>query len=494
MQEENYDVVSDGVLAKVRISKPAGEYVPTYSLKFPSVEPGTEAFMDGVKAELLKKLPISYRDATEDHHVQELKDEIHKRACTLLHNEIPSLPESKCQILRGRLIHEMLGLGEMEFFLNDDNLEEICVNSAKSPIWVYHRKHGWLKTSLQLQSESQILNYSSLIGRRIGRQITIQEPLLDAYLPTGDRANATLCPISAFGNTITIRKFARKPWTITDFITANTINSDAAAFLWLSVQYELSVIVSGGTGAGKTSLLNVLSAFIPPNQRTVSIEQTREITIPTHLQWVPLVVRQPTSEGSGGVQMLDLMVNSLRMRPDRIIVGEIRRAEEAQVLFEAIHTGHSVYATLHAETVDETFKRLANPPIGLPAVVLGSLHLIVAMFRDRRSGIRRVFEIGEVLPTMREEDNSIRMLYRWRSNRDTFEQDNPSVRVVDTIKRFTRMGDDEIAGTLAERKKILNYMVEKGINSVDSVGKLIAQYYSDPKELMDKIKQNEKKK
>ncbi|PSH00828.1 MAG: CpaF family protein, partial [Nanohaloarchaea archaeon SW_7_46_7] len=208
--------------------------------------------------------------------------------------------------------------------------------------------------------------------------------------------NSTIQPISTHGNTITIRKFARDPWTVIDFIKNGTINKEVAAFLWLCLQYELSVLVSGGTGAGKTSLLNILMPFIPPSQRIISIEDTREVQLPEFLHWVPLTTREANPEGKGEISMLDLLVNSLRMRPDRILVGEIRKKRQAEVLFEAMHTGHSVYSTIHADTAEQTVQRLLNPPIDVAEQMVKSVDVNVVMFRERRRNFRRVFQVAEV--------------------------------------------------------------------------------------------------
>ena len=183
--------------------------------------------------------------------------------------------------------------------------------------------------------------------------------------------------------------------------------------------------------------------------------------------------------------MLDLMVNSLRMRPDRIIVGEIRRAEEAQVLFEAMHTGHSVYATLHAETVSETIRRLSNPPLNIPPVMMESLHLVVAMYRDRRKNKRRVLEIGEIVPTEREgiEEN---VTFRYRPYKDALVAAEPSIRFMEAIKTYSNLGDVEIKRDLAEKKRIIDWLVEKDITDINEVGAIIASYYDEPEELMKK--------
>ncbi|MCX8195282.1 MAG: type II/IV secretion system ATPase subunit [Candidatus Micrarchaeota archaeon] len=485
-QLTTYKVIADGVEATVVITKNPLE-VPVYNLYAPKPEPATAAYLETVKTELLKQVRLTSAEVLDIKLMAELKKKFNEMAFKLVKEKIPRLTDEKASEFAGHMVHDLLGMGDIEFLLHDDSLEEICINSSREPVWTYHKKYGWCKSNLKIEGENKIWDYASLIGRRVGRQITSQDPLLDAYLPSGDRVNATLSPISMFGNTITIRKFARKPWTITDLLMANTISDEVAAFIWLAMQYEMNILVSGGTGAGKTSILNVICSFIPQNQRVISIEQTREITLPSYLQWVPLVVREGGKEGRGEVTMLDLMVNSLRMRPDRIIVGEIRRAEEAEVLFEAMHTGHSVYATMHAETVFETFKRLVSPPIELPEVVLESLHFVLAMYRDRRSGIRRVFEIGELIPSERGESVRANIIYRWRSSRDKIEEENPSVRLLDTLRTYTRMDDEEIKETIKERARVLRWLVEKKINGVEEVSRIILQYYEDHDALMKKI-------
>jgi flagellar protein FlaI len=351
---DKYMVESEGTKAEVRVIQ--GSSIKNYFIKIPRISETTELYIDDIKNDLLKNITISKSEVNDIEELVALKTRLRKEALLKTKEELPSASTKDHQFISSMIVQEMLGLGKLEFLINDDKVEEICVNGSKKPAWVYHKSHGWLETNIEIENESEIRAYASSIGRRVGRQITVNNPLLDAHLLSGDRVNATLAPVSVFGNTITIRKFSRKPWTITDLLANKTISYEAAAFLWLAIQYELNIIVGGGTASGKTSFLNVLSAFFPPNQRVISIEQTREITLPTHLQWVPLLVRQPTSEGKGEISMLDLMVNSLRMRPDRLVVGEIRRAAEASVLFEAMHTGHSVYSTLHAETAGETMR------------------------------------------------------------------------------------------------------------------------------------------
>ncbi|MCX8166325.1 MAG: ATPase, T2SS/T4P/T4SS family [Candidatus Micrarchaeota archaeon] len=488
-EKTNYKIEYGQLIAEVVIKKNPGDHVLTYYLYPPIFDEGTNAILEEVKTTLLKRVNISTQEALNIKLADQLKEKFMQMSKELLRQNLPEADDVKVDIIARIITNQMLGLGDIEYLLRDNYIEEICINGPNMPIWVYHRKFAWLKTNMSLSSDNVIWNLAAAIARGVGRQINNNQPILDAYLSSGDRVNATLFPISYFGNTITIRKFARKPWTITDYIISGTITTEAAALLWEAIQYETNIIVSGGTGAGKTSLLNVLTMFIPPNQRVISIEQTREINLPSYLQWVPLVVREATSEGTGKVTMLDLMVNSLRMRPDRIIVGEIRRAEEAEVLFEAMHTGHSVYATLHAETVEETIRRLHNPPINIPPMLLQSLHLIVAMYRDRRRNVRRAFEIGEVIPS---EDRGVyaNVIFRWRPNRDQLMPFEQIIRFYDIIKMYANVDDDGIKNDLEEKKTVLEWMAKNNINNIEDVGNIISLYYDEKNRLMDMIRIN----
>ena len=491
---EKYNITSDKIKGDVEIVSTPDDFVPLYLINLPELEKGTLILLDKIREILITVVKIKVSELIDPQSLEELKERFYLKSLELIEQNLPGIPPEKKEILAGLLLHEMLGLGKIEMLLADGNLEEIVVNSSKEPIWVYHKKFGWLKTNIIIPSELQIQNYAAGIGRRVGRQITTLDPLLDAHLISGDRVNATLFPISTVGNTITIRKFRRKPWTITDFIENKTISPEVAAILWLSVQYEMSMLVSGGTASGKTSFLGSILPFIQTNQRIVSIEDTRELSLPQFLHWVPLTTREPNPEGKGAVEMLDLLINSLRMRPDRIIVGEIRRQAQAEVLFEAMHTGHSVYATLHADTVEQTYRRLVNPPINVPETLLEALDLLVAMYRDRRSGIRRIFQLAEIVPPTGRTTKgvSVRVLYKWDVKKDKIEKFQESYRFIQKLQMHTGMSNAELEKDKANKIKILNWMVDNHVNTVNGVGKVIAEYYRDPEYVLNIVEKKEK--
>ncbi|MFH0714515.1 MAG: ATPase, T2SS/T4P/T4SS family [Candidatus Diapherotrites archaeon] len=993
---ESYDLTVEDMKVKVSILEEKDAFVRTYFLELPEYGEGTRALMSSLKSSLIADVAISTERMMDPKFIQNTKDKFRKRAETILQKELSSMDAPTRQMLINMLLEEMLGLGKTEFLLMDGNLEEIVINSAKEPIWVYHKKHGWLKTNIVPESESETQNYASIIARRVGKQITTLNPLLDAHLITGDRANATLFPISGRGNTITIRRFRRDPWTVTDVIENNTANSEVMALIWLCIQYELNILFSGGTASGKTTALNVCLPFIQPNQRVLTIEDsvlpeteiifekeghvarstvgqlvdeaigspefedvalennfglklfsmtrdgkiefvfpsklyrhkvqkkvldittesgkqvsvtadhslftlgengkieslagkdvqkgtflaaprslvyvgkpvvfdlsqqlakfksaflrsqslpllleksktalrqsmnknafhsckrnqvlrttladalcelpedgvisskygttlplkieidedlaasvglwladgcydsnsvlfsivepecrevveriakryninvkmhsdgitlmlnskvfktffeeilglrgnaytkripdwvfslpekeaaallrgyfsgdgwqrkydaairsaslgllkdtqtlllrfgvhlrfkpkrlkdktfearisevanlqrfknavgflqpkkmqklelacargrhevsdiiplsqedykrikralksevgkrytynswkswqnaykkghisrsrlqeivsaqnlaeykpisendlvwekvasvrereyegfvydfsvpenesfvcnnmvchnTRELTLPDYLHWVPLTTREPNPEGKGEVSMLDLLVNSLRMRPDRIIVGETRRQREAEVMFEAMHTGHSVYTTIHANTADETIRRLTNPPIDIPKSSLDAVHLNVVMFRNRRVGARRILQIAEFIQEKRSEEEeriSANILYRWRPSTDTISKHQESIRLNDEISLHTGFSAEELNRDLKDKQKILEWMGKQKIRDIQSVGRVIAEYYLDADTVLKRAEKNQK--
>ncbi|MBU0959433.1 MAG: type II/IV secretion system ATPase subunit, partial [Nanoarchaeota archaeon] len=474
--------------AKVEISVEKTEEGLIYAVSIPEINIGTKALLDSIRKDLINIATIGVGEIVDQKSVTRIKNKFMIDSVNLLQKKVPGIKIETADFLVGILMQEMLGLGKIEFLINDPALEEIVIVNSKE-IRVFHKKYGWVKTNLELKSEDEVTNYANIIARRVGRQISVLNPLLDAHVVTGDRANAVLYPISTKGNTITIRKFSRDPWTIIDLIENHTVSDDVAAILWLAIEYEMNVLFSGGTASGKTVFLNACMPFIPPNHRIISMEDTRELMLPRFLYWCPLVTRSPNPEGKGEVSMLDLLVNSLRMRPDRIVLGEIRRQREAEVLFEAMHTGHSVYSTVHADTANETIRRLTNPPINVPPSMLNSVNLNVVMFRDRRKGFRRVLQLAEFMPG--KETLTANLLFRWVPEKDEFVKHNKSYSFFDQLSRNTGMDDIEIEKNIENKKKIFDWLIKNKIRNLESIGKVMNLYYTDNEKLKEIIRTNQ---
>lgn len=485
---DTYTFKADNVPATVEVLDAETEML--YRISLVDLSMPTRLFLDQIKELLVKNVPAEQSDVSDVERVMAVR--------TAFYNDIRAalskyeLGVETTEMLSGLLLHSMFGLGEVDLLNRDDLLEEIVILNSKLPIGVYHRRYGWLKTNIFMPDEDSIFNYSSQIARRVGRQIATLTPILDARLEMGDRVCATLAPISSHGNTITIRRFARVPWTIVSLIDdkSHTMNLEMAAMLWQAFHYEMNVLVVGGTASGKTSALNSLLAFIPPNQRLLTIEDTRELRLPKfQWNWVPLLTRLPNAEGQGEVTMLDLVVTSLRMRPDRIVVGEIRKQREAEVAFEAMHTGHSVYSTLHADTAAQALRRMTSPPIDLPPTDLEALHLMLVQFRDRRRNIRRTLEIAEIAG-VGDEGAEANVIFRWRPRNDTWDKVAEPQRFYKELNLHTGMTKEGIVEDNRKRQTILRWMVKNRITDIDAVGKVFSLYYSNPNGIYEIAKRN----
>jgi flagellar protein FlaI len=483
---EKYNVEVDKAKVFVEIKINASGYL--YELSIPEIGIATASLLNEIRNDLVTLSTVSMKEIMDPHAYNEIKRKFIQEAGSLLKQKLPTITQQTHDFLIGKLMQNMLGLGEIEFLVNDPNLEEIVIPSSKEPIKVYHKKHGWIDTNIMIKQEDEIINYSNIVARRVGRQITVLTPLLDAHLVTGDRVNSILYPISNKGNTITIRKFARDPYTIIDLINNNTCDVNTFALIWLAVEYEMNILISGGTASGKTVLLNACMPFIPPNHRIVSVEDTRELMLPDFLYWSPLVTRSPNPEGKGEVSMLDLLVNSLRMRPDRIVLGEMRRQQEAMVLFEAMHTGHSVYATLHADSAAETISRLTNPPLNVPPNLLKAVNLNIVMFRDRRKGIRRIIQIAEF--ESGEKSATANILYRWVPEQDKIVKHSESARFFEDLTRHTGMSQKELDDNLKQKRKILLWLIKNKIRKLNDIGKVMNLYYINRDLLINNIRKN----
>ncbi len=373
--------------------------------------------------------------------------------------------------------NEIFGLGKLEYLLENDDLEEIMVNGDNKPVYVVHRKYGMLKTNLVFQ-RNDILNIINKIASFAGRTINKENPLLDARLPNGDRVNATLSPPALEGPTITIRKFRREAFSIVDLIKFGTLTSDLAAFLWLAVEgfriKPANIIIAGGTGSGKTTTLNCLAVFIPQNERVITIEDTAELQLP-----LEHVVRfEAISEEGKPLDFNRLLINSLRMRPDRIIVGEIR-GEEALTLFTAMNTGHEgCMGTLHANNSRETISRLTNAPMNVPITMLRVLDLIIIQNKIMLNGkiVRRIEEVSEVAGI---EGNNLLLnkLYQYDIKNDKVRSTGTPSRLFQIIAKATGRDLKEINLELEKRKLILEFLVKRNIRKLTDVVSWIQRYY-----------------
>jgi len=473
----------------VRILKVKGEPVPVYEIRMPKLSREEEELLGKIRDRAITELQI---DPTAFPDPEERRRVFMNAVRKMIKAEAPQFSEGRVEVLADMIVQAMIGYDKLDPLVRDDNLEEIMVIGTNKPVYVWHRRFSMCKTNIVFREDRGILNIIERIAREVGRRIDQQSPLLDARLPDGSRVNATISPISLDGPTITIRKFKRDPLTIIDLIKYGTMNTEIAAFLWILVDglgvKPANILVAGGTGSGKTTTLNSLGMFIPPSERVISIEDTAELQLPVE-HWVRLETRPPNLEGKGEITMDDLVRNTLRMRPDRIIVGEVR-GSEARTMFTAMNTGHDgCMSTIHSNSARETIIRLESPPMNVPRIMIPALDIILMQirFHSRKKGtIRRITEIAEI-SGMEGESIQLNKLYKYDPAKDELVPTGVPSRTLNNLAHHTGMSIAEIELEKEKRKIILDWMIERGIRNIEKVGYYISQFYIDEDALLRKI-------
>jgi flagellar protein FlaI len=457
------------------------ELVPQYNISVPNFSDNERLLLNEIREKLVE-VAVSKGDEfriDESSFIKEVKEFLRMKG-------VRNIDKLSAQISQ-----EMLGYGELDPLIKDDDLEEIMVIGIKRPVFVYHRKIGMMVTNVVFEDDKDIKSLIDVIARQVNRRIDQQTPILDARLPDGSRVNATIPPVSADGSSLTIRKFKKDPLTVIDLINFKTMSSHLAAFLWICVDglgvKPCNAIIAGGTGSGKTTTLNTVTSFVPPRERIITIEDTLELQLP-HTHVLRMETRPPNIEGSGELDMDTLVKNSLRQRPDRVIVGEVR-GHEAITLFTALNTGHSGFGTLHSNTARETITRLINPPMNVPNIMIPALDFIIMqnrMYRPEGGSIRRITEVAEVVG-MEEGNVQLNRVFEWNNVTDKLEYVGIASQTLRSLSELRGVSITEIEEEIEKRRLVLEYMADKNLRSIDDVGQYITEYYKDSDELLDRV-------
>ncbi len=348
---------------------------------------------DRVVAELRSFRDLSNPDATRRQISDVYADVVRESGIVLGRNERETLFE--------RIVAEILGYGPLDTFLRDETITEIMVNGPDN---IYIERDGKIeRTPDTFENTEHLMRIIDRIVAPLGRRIDEASPMVDARLPDGSRINAIIPPLSLVGPVLTVRKFARVPLSVADLVRLGSCTQELFDFVEACVRARLNIVVSGGTGAGKTTLLNVLSSFLPADERIITIEDAAELQLrQEHV--VRLEARPPNLEGRGQITIRQLVINALRMRPDRIVVGEVRGGEALDML-QAMNTGHDgSLTTAHSNSARDTLRRLetmvlmAGMDLPLRAIreqVASAINLIVHVAR-LRDGSRKVVQVSEV--------------------------------------------------------------------------------------------------
>jgi pilus assembly protein CpaF len=357
-------------------------------LKRRPASPARDTFSE-LKTRVQKKVIAELDPRMDLSQTAEVRTVIEEMFSTVLAEENAVLSRTERSVLLEQIVAEIMGLGPLEPLLQDETLTEIMVNGAES---IYIEREGKIsKTSYNFESDEHVMRIIDRIVAPLGRRVDESQPYVDARLPDGSRVNVIIPPLAIQGPIITIRLFSKVPYSMEDLIGFGTLTPEIAEFLEICVKSRLNVVISGGTGSGKTTTLNVLSAYIPNDERILTIENAAELQLQQE-HVISLESRLPNIEGKGEVTIRDLVINSLRMRPDRIVVGEVRGGEALDML-QAMNTGHDgSLTTCHSNSPRDTLARLETmvlmagtdlPHRAIREQVSSALHLIVHQERPQ---------------------------------------------------------------------------------------------------------------
>lgn len=425
-------------------------------------------------------------------NIQANEEKLLNNIKSFLFDRLDNVPIEYINKLSRKILRDIAGYGEIDPLIQDDDLEEIMIIGINKPVFVYHRSYGMMKTNITFTNEQDLLDLIDTIARQINRRIDQESPILDGRLTDGSRINATIPPISADGPSLTIRKFRKDPFTIVDLINSKTISVELAAFFWLCFDglgvKSANAIISGGTSSGKTTTLNALSAFINPSERIITIEDTLELQIP-HEHVIRMETRVANVENKGELTMNDLVKNSLRQRPDRIIVGEVR-AEEAITLFTALNTGHSGFGTLHSNDARETITRLTNEPMSVPEIMIQAIDFIIMqnrIYTPSGKSFRRISEVAEVVG-IEEGVVQLNKIFQWTPETDTIDNVSITSKTLSQIANLSGKSMNELYHEIEKREMVLSHMVRNNIRSVSEVNNILERYYKNPEEILNEIR------
>ena len=384
------------------------------------------------------------------------------------------------------VVKDLIGYGPLHAIMLDPNIEDISNNGVNSPVYVWHRKYESIPTNITFIDEETANDFIVRLAHRSSKHISSATPLMDGMLPEKHRLAATFMnEVSMKGSTFCIRKFRKDPFSIVDLIKIGTLDERIAAYFWMILEHKMSFMIIGGTGAGKTSILNSLLSLMSRNDKIVTVEEVAELSPPLP-NWTQFQSRQSFQFGQGAAQSIsifDLVKVSLRYRPDYIIVGEIR-GEEAFTLFQALATGHGGLCTMHADSLTSVIKRLTSPPMNVSKVYIplmnNALHIQRVELPKAKDGLnfgRRVRTIWEI-----EDFDQYREVAVWNPRSDTFETWFENSFLLDKIATTKGVPRQDLLIEIEKRREFLADLVEKNIRDQGEVAERILAYYTTQKE------------
>jgi flagellar protein FlaI len=392
------------------------------------------------------------------------------------------------------LRRDFVDMGPIDPLMRDEDIEDISCDGPAIPVYIHHFEHRDLASNVVFETEEDLKRYVLRMANRSGEQISVSDPLVDGSLPDGSRVQLSFGgAISTRGPNFTVRKFADVPYTPVHLVEWGTFSIEQMAYFWLAIENNRSLIFVGGTGSGKTTSMNAVSFFIPGDSKIVSIEDTRELTLP-HGNWIQHLTRSAVDDGGRGeVGMYDLLQSALRQRPEYLLVGEIRTDERvAFTFFQAIGTGHTAYTTLHADSLEGVLNRLGNEPLNIPNQMILDLDIISIQRQihedDRR--IRRNQQVTELIPGDAPDAINAVDIFEHDAERDRFDRLADS-RVLSEVADEHGWSRGTLREQLRQRERVLEYLVENGIRDYDAVTSTIHAFNRNREYVLEKVREGD---
>lgn len=466
----------------IRFDRADGEI--TYNVREPKLKDDEHDQLKLIKSKMeatmdQEEIPISEETVFSDSIV--LVEYLKKLYYNVVDLYDVRLTGKRKQVIFYHIQKDLLGWGVPDVVFRDVFIEDISCNGPRVPMFIYHRVFGSMRTNVVFETENELNRYVIKLAQIAGKHVSVYQPILDATLSDGSRINLTLgSEVTRKGSTFTIRKFSHDPISPIDLIKWGSVSHELMAFFWIMIEKHRSILISGGTASGKTTLMNAISMFIKPEDKVVSIEDTPEIHI-DHINWIQSISRKGFGSGGGGtIGMYDLLAAALRQRPEYVIVGEVR-GKEAFTLFQAISVGHAAMATIHAGTIDELIHRVENEPMNIPRSLFQSLDCAVfqgQVMLDKKR-VRRVKWLVEILDVEKESGNLItNNAYTWNPKYDQFNFEGRSY-ILEEIAHQMGKSIDTLLEEIKRRERYLKQLDNKNVTYFKDVSKAIGNYYLD---------------
>jgi len=447
--------------------------------------------------EVLKGIIVEQLELQEDATPQSREAYLRRLVDGLLRQlQVDLHPVSKERVLY-YVLRDFIRFGAIDVTMLDPQVEDISCDGVGVPLYIYHRKYGSIPSNLRFKSPLDLDSFVVWLAQRSGKHISVAQPMLDATTPDGSRLQATLgMHVTKRGSSFTIRRFRENPFTPLDLARFKTMSQEMMAYLWLAIENGQSMLICGGTASGKTTTLNAILLFIPPQMKIVSIEDTRELNLP-HENWVPLLTRGgfggksvTTGKPAGEIDMFDLLTAALRQRPQYLMVGEVR-GPEAFVVFQAMATGKSAYTTFHADDVQAMVHRLENDPINLPRALVAALDIVLlqAQVKVGTDMTRRVKALIEIVGIDPESNELItNSAYTWNPADDTFNYSGHSY-VYEKVSLARNWTQRRMEQEVKRRLDIFEYMKKTSVQNYRDVARIVSSYYKDPDAMIKVVRE-----